>query len=412
MEQQQDAPTEFFDIAIAGAGPAGVLAALSLGALGFKTICAGPAFSPDPERPDTRTTALMAGSVDLLKSLGVWEECAPFAAPLKALRMIDDTGRLLRAPDVYFSSEEIGPEPFGYNISNRPLMQVLHRRLESAPNARYIASEGVVEATPGADRVVLRLKEGRVIEARLAVGADGKESLCREAAGIGVQRWRYDQTAIALNFHHSEPHNFTCTELHRPAGQFTMVPLPGNVSSLVWVERPAEASRLMSLSDAAIASEIETRSYGLLGRVSKIEPRAAFPLSGLFARSLGRRRIALAGESAHVAPPVGAQGLNLGFRDVEALTACLNEARTQGRDIGADGVLEKYTKARRGDVFTRVLAADVLNRTLTTGFFPFQVMRGAGLSLLKSVGPLRRFVMREGVEPQFTMLSALTRAPW
>jgi 2-octaprenyl-6-methoxyphenol hydroxylase len=410
--EQQNAQTESFDIAVAGAGPAGLFATLNLGALGFKTGCAGPAFSPDPEHPDTRTTALMAGSVDLLKSIGVWEDCAPHAAPLKALRMIDDTGRLLRAPDVYFSAEEIGPEPFGYNISNRYLVRALHKHLETAPTASYLASEGVVDVAPGTDRVILRLKEGRAIEARLAVGADGKESLCRETAGVGVQRWRYDQTAIALNFHHSEPHNFTCTELHRPAGQFTMVPLPGNVSSLVWVERPAEAARLMSLSDAAIAAEIEKRTYGLLGKVGEIEPRAAFPLSGLFSKSLGRNRIALVGESAHVAPPVGAQGLNLGFRDVEALSSCLREAQARHGDIGSDKVLEDYTRARRGDVFTRVLAADVLNRTLTAGFFPFQVARGVGLSLLKSVGPLRRFVMREGVEPQFTMLSALTRAPW
>lgn len=412
MKQQNDAQNEVFDIAIAGAGPSGLFAALSLGGLGFKTICVGPAFSPDPERPDTRTTALMAGSIDLLKSIGVWEELAPFAAPLKALRMIDDTGRLLRAPDVYFSAGEIGPEPFGYNFSNHHLVRILHKRLEAAPNASYLASEGVTDIAPGADRVALRLKEGRTLEASLVAGADGKDSLCRQTAGIDIQRWRYDQTAIAVNFHHTDPHNFTCTELHRPAGQFTMVPLPGAVSSLVWVERPTEASRLMSLSDAAMAAEIEKRSYGLLGRVTKVDPRAAFPLSGLFAKSLGRNRIALVGESAHVAPPVGAQGLNLGFRDVEALCSCLREARAQGRDIGADRTLDDYTKARRGDVFTRVLAADMLNRTLIAGFPPFQLARGVGLSLLKSVGPLRRFVMREGVEPQFTMLSALMRAPW
>jgi 2-octaprenyl-6-methoxyphenol hydroxylase len=411
-EDHKDAHTERYDVAIAGAGPAGLFAALNLGALGLRTICAGPAFSPDPEHPDTRTTALMQGSVDLLRSIGVWGECAPFAAPLKALRMIDDTGRLLRAPDVYFSSQELGPEPFGYNMSNRHLVRILHERLDADPNASYLASEGVVAVEPGADSVTLRLKEGRAIEARLVIGADGKNSLCRDAAGIGVQRWNYDQTAIALNFHHSLPHNLTCVVLHRPAGQFTVVPLPGNVSSLVWVERPDEAARLMALSDTAIAAEIEKRTQRMLGKVGQIEPRAAFPLSGLVAKSLGRNRIALVGESAHVAPPVGAQGLNLGFRDVEALTTCLRDAAVHHRDIGADAVLDAYTRARRGDVFTRVAAADMLNRTLIAGYLPFQLMRGAGLTLLKSVGPLRRFVMREGIEPQISLLSVLGRGPW
>lgn len=413
QQDHSSTPTERVDIAIAGAGPAGLFAALELGALGFSTLCAGPAFSPDPDHPDTRTTALMAGSVDLLRALGVWRDCEPYAAPLKALRIIDDTGRLLRAPEVHFSAEELGPEPFGYNISNRHLVRVLHERLARDANARYRASAGVVSVTPSAHSVSLRLKDGAVIEARLAVGADGKDSLCRETAGIAAERWRYDQTAIAINFHHSRPHNFTCTELHRPAGQFTLVPLPGDASSLVWVERPAEAARLMALDDAAIAAEIEERSYGLLGRIEQVEARSAFPLSGLFVRRMGASRIALVGESAHVAPPVGAQGLNLGFRDAQALAACLREAGVQGRDIGSDQTLDQYTRARRGDIFTRVLAADMLNRTLIAGSFPFQLARGAGLSLLKAAGPLRRFVMREGVEPQLSLLSALSRgAPW
>ena len=394
-----DPQTTSVDFAVIGAGPAGLTAALALSLSGSRVICAGPPFGAVTGRPDTRTTALLACSVQLLENLGVWQDCAESAAPLEAIRIIDDTARLFRGPDIEFRAEELGDGPFGYNIPNSSLVAQLRRRAEDLPNLELIDTAGATDVRPTAESVRIELQEGRTILARLAVGSDGRRSLCRQAAGIGTRSWRYDQTAMACNFDHSEPHANVSNEFHRPAGPFTTVPLPGRASSLVWVERPDEAERLMALPEPKFAEEIERRTHGLLGSVTGVGPRAAFPLSGLTADTLARRRIALVGEAGHVIPPIGAQGLNLGFRDAAALSDHVTAALAGGSDPGAETVLDAYNRSRRSDVATRTVAVDLLNRSLISEFLPFQAARGLGLHLLNTIGPLRRLVMRQGLAP-------------
>ena len=128
------------------------------------------------------------------------------------------------------------------------------------------------------------LPSGSVLAARLVVGADGRQSLCRQAAGISARTWGYEQSAVACTFSHQRPHRGISTEFHRPAGPFTVVPSPGNASSLVWVERPSTAEALAALPEPDFRAALEERLQGLLGGVGDIGPRAVFPLSGLIGR--------------------------------------------------------------------------------------------------------------------------------
>ncbi len=407
MIEQQD-KAEFgadgpFDVAVVGAGPAGLSAALALAGVGAKTLCAGPPFNPDPARPDTRTTALLAGSVRLLENIGVWPNCASAAAPLEAIRIIDDTGALLRAPEVAFQAAELGLEAFGYNIPNAALVAAMEARAHDLANLSYVRTSGIERVEPEADTVRLSPAEGGAIETRLVAGADGRRSICRQAAGIGTRSWTYDQAAIACNFDHDRPHAGTSNEFHHAAGPFTTVPLPGRSSSLVWVDRPAEIERLMALDDEAIARAIERNLHGLLGPVNHVGPRAAFPLSGLSATKLAANRIALIGEAGHVIPPIGAQGLNLGFRDAATLAENVASALAEGADPGSDKLMWAYNRARSRDVTSRTYAVDILNRSLLSDVLPVRLARGLGLHLLKSIAPLRQFVMRQGLAPTADM---------
>jgi 2-octaprenyl-6-methoxyphenol hydroxylase len=389
-----------YDAAVIGAGPAGLTAAVALASTGCRTAIAGPPFNPDPARPDTRTTALLHGSVQLLKNTGVWDLAREHAAPLEVIRIIDDTNRLLRAPEVAFDSAEIGGEPFGYNIENTALVAALRTHAGTLSNLDFIDTAAATSIAPDSGGVLVTLKEGRTFSAHLIAGADGRNSLCRKAADIKTSSWRYDQMAIACNFSHTEPHLNASNEFHRPSGPFTTVPLPGENSSLVWVETPDEAKRLLALPDAAIAQEIEKRLQGCLGTISNVGPRASFPLSGMKVDKFAASRIALIGDAAHVIPPIGAQGLNLGFRDAAALAQCAGTALENDNDPGGPDVIKAYNRARRTDVSSRTLAVDLLNRSLISGFLPVQVARGLGLHLLSEVGPLRRLFMREGLAPE------------
>ena len=379
------------EVAVIGAGPAGLVCAIALASAGVDTLVIAPS-----RQVDNRTTALLAGSVTALATIGVWDRCLPNAAPLRKIRLIDDTRRLLRAPEILFDAAEIGLEAFGHNIENQHLLGSLEARAADLKIARIAAPALAVKS----DETGVTIEHARgIARARLVIGADGARSLCRAAAGIGSQRRTYPQAALTLNLGHERDHENISTEFHTESGPFTLVPLPGRRSSLVCVLDPKTAQSVGAMTDATLAEYIERRAHSLLG-LMHVEPgRGLFPLAVETAESAARGRIALVGEAAHVLPPIGAQGLNLGLRDSATIAEVVADARRENLDIGAPEALARYAAHRRADTTSRTFAVDVLNRSLLTGFIPAQATRGLALYLADRIDPLRHTLMREGVTP-------------
>ena len=247
--------------------------------------------------------------------------------------------------------------------------------------------------------MTIELAEGRTIGAALAVAADGRASIARTAAGIATRSWSYGQTAIAATFRHSRPHAGITTELHRRAGPLTTVPLPGNASSLVWVEEPAVAARLAALDDAAFLAELAARLQGLLGSLSDVGPRAVLSAFAASAPCAWAR----AASPWSVSPRTSfRRSARKGSTSACAMRRPLPSASplpARGvRTSAAHATLEAYHAARAADVLGRTISVDLLNRSLLSDFLPVQALRGLGLHLLANVGPLRRLVMRGGME--------------
>ena len=382
------------EVAVVGGGPAGLTVAVALAGAGVPTAL----IAAQAGARDNRTTALFTSSVAALEAIESWQGCRAQAAPLKTLRIIDDTGRLWRAPEVRFEAADIGLEAFGWNIENRYLVAALEARAQALPALQRISAEAAAVDIDDSG-VTVTLAGGGAVTARLAVGADGRRSICRSAAGIETQAWTYPQTALTFNLRHSRRHDNISTEFHSPEGPFTLVPLPGLRSSLVCVVAPDEAAQLLALDPAGRDAEMERRSHSILGRIEAEPGHGAFPLAVENARRFAAKRVALIGEAAHVIPPIGAQGLNLGLRDAATIAELVVEARRNGADVGGRDVIDSYDRLRRIDVATRTAAVDLLNRSLLTDFLPIQGLRGIGLYMLERIGPLRRALMREGIDP-------------
>ncbi|MBN9597652.1 MAG: UbiH/UbiF family hydroxylase [Afipia sp.] len=388
--------SQIHQAAVVGGGPAGLATAIALAQAGVDTVL----IARRSPYADNRTTALLGGSVDFLDSLGVWPRCSADAAALSTMRLVDDTHRLIRSPEVKFSSDEIGMEAFGYNIENRLLMVAMESRAAELSNLTRIDDEAQ-SVSAGEVSVTVITKQGQSLTAALVIGADGRHSLCRETAGIGVKRRDLGQSALTLNVTHTRPHGNCSTEFHTESGPCVFVPLPGNRASIVWVVRPDEAARLQALDDDALALAAEKQSHSIFGKLTVAPGRHVFPLAIENPDTLAAKRIALVGEAAHVLPPIGAQGLNMGLRDAADLAETVRDALLMGNDPGGEAVLQHYARARRADVFSRTFAVDMANRTLLSDFLPAQSLRAAGMHLLDRVGPIRRLAMREGLSPSW-----------
>ena len=394
---------EQYDIAVIGGGLAGSVTALAAAAEGWRVAF----IAPQPPRQDGRTTALLSESIDLLTRLGIWEDIRPVSAPLRTMRILDGTTRLFRSPPVSFRSSEIDLDAFGYNIPNQPLFDVLQAATRGSDLIDRFESP-MLEAEQSDDLVRLVLEDGSEITALAALAADGRGSRMRDAIGIRVKTWSYPQTALVLNFSHTIAHADTSTEFHTERGPFTQVPLPGKRSSLVWAVKPEEADGIGSLPRDELNAEVESRMRSILGAVQVEGDVQAWPLSSLIAESFGKGRTMLVGETGHAFPPIGAQGLNLGLRDItQAIQAIIDAGGPQN----APQAVRAFNRRRRVDVTSRTAGVDLLNLTLLSSFLPVQALRAGGLAALSAFPPLRLLAMREGMTPGWRKNRSGTATP-
>jgi 2-octaprenyl-6-methoxyphenol hydroxylase len=377
------------DVAVVGAGPAGLVAAclLAEGGLGVCLV------SQAREGDDPRTVALMRPSIRLLKHLRLWP--ASDAEPLWRLRIVDDVGSPFPAEPVTFDAHELGDEPFGWNLPLAPLIERLERKAE-ASGVSAIRADAVALSVQ-AKSVEIDLGSQDKVSAKVLLAADGQASRMRAQAGIAILDWAYDQAAIAASFSHSGPHRDTSLEYHKPHGPLTTVPMPGGRSGLVWMERPGRAESLCAMPAEDFAKELQAALHGDLGRVSDVGPRKLFPMRGLTAVAFAKNRTFLIGEAAHLAPPLGAQGLNLSLRDAATAAELIVEAARGGADPGGAPVLEHYDRARRRDVLPRQGVVDAVNRTLLAEWVLPHELRALGLAVGSALAPLRRRIMQAGM---------------
>jgi len=250
-----------------------------------------------------------------------------------------------------------------------------------------------LEVTPGSACVTL--SDGRVLTAPLVIGAEGRGSIVREAAGIGVVGWGYGQSGVVVTVALEEDHQGVAHEYFLPGGPFAILPLTDQRASLVWTERTAQAEALRGARPEIIHAHMQRRFGDFLGRPAIQGPVFVYPLSLSLAERMSALRIALLGDAAHGVHPIAGQGLNLGLKDAAALAQVLLEAARNGEDIGSETVLERYGAWRRFDNVMLAAATDVFTRLFSNDLAPVRFLRGAGLAVVNTLAPARKFFMRE-----------------
>jgi 2-octaprenyl-6-methoxyphenol hydroxylase len=384
------------DVLIAGGGFAGLALAIALrDGLGdnFAVIVVDPALA-SAQSKDPRASAIAAAARRMFEAVGAWQAVETQAQPI--LDMVVTDSKLddaVRPTFLTFGGDVEEGEPFAHMIENRHLIDALVvRAREAGVELRAGAVTGFVAGPRGID---VQFKDGSDMSARLLVGADGAKSAVREAAGIAIHGWDYDQSAIVTTVAHERDHNGRAEEHFLPAGPFAILPLTGKRSSIVWTEMKSEAERIVALPDVEFHAELEKR-FGLkLGDIEVAGPRRAFPLGLFTARSFIADRVALIGDAAHIIHPIAGQGLNMGLRDAAALAEVIADAARLGLDPGGADVLERYQRWRRFDTMSMGVATDGLNRLFSNESDALRIVRDVGLGLVERMPALKRVFIRE-----------------
>ncbi len=386
------------DILIAGGGIAGLSAAARLGTDGHRVTLVDPAPPVISGHGDLRTTAFFQPAIATLDHAGAWQGMADAGAPLRVMRIIDAGGVAREVRETAdFTPQSTGHDVFGWNIPNVAARESLLARLAEIPSVRLLHSARVEGWVSRLDHAIVRLSDGTSLSARLVVAADGRDSTLRELAGLPWRRWDYGQSALVFAVTHPNPHDGVSTEIHRTGGPLTLVPMPDQEgrpsSSVVWLVPSARVAELMALDDAELGAVLTGETMDLYGPLEIAGPRAVWPMISQVALRLTARRLVLVAETAHVMPPIGAQGLNTSLHDIETLARLVDGAD----DPGADDLLATYQRRILPRTLARVAGIDLLNRAAQAEAQPIRDLRRLGLSAISHVPFLNRLAVRAGM---------------
>ena len=385
------------DIAIIGGGLNGPALAIALAKQGLsvtvidslpETVRKNAAF-------DGRAYALAMASVRLLRAIGVWQRVEDHSQPMLEIKVSD--GRAGEGPSpffLHFDHAEIEEGPMGHMLEDRYLRRAFLEAMKDEPKITQLRDTVVAQEVVSGGMSVT-LESGKTLSCQLVVGSDGRASGTAQRAGIKRTGWGYGQTALVAAIAHELPHNGVAHQFFMPPGPLAILPLPGNVSSIVWSETDETAARFAALSDADFMEVLRPRFGDFLGDIKLLGKRFTYPLNLTLANHFVGERVALIGDAAHGMHPIAGQGLNAGLRDVAALAQVLDEARKRGEDIAARDVLARYQQWRRFDTATLALVTDATNKLFSNDNPILRFGRDLGMGAINAMPTLRRSFIRE-----------------
>lgn len=383
------------DVAIVGGGFVGGAIAVALADAGLEVLVIdrdAPEAQTAPEF-DGRSSAIAAAPRRLLDRLGIWQGVAAEACPIEDIRVADGGSPLF----LHYGRDEVGAPALGFMVENRHLRMAVGERVRETQGITIMAPAALSSMETDDTGAALTFENRPTVRARLVIGADGRQSFVRQAAGIGLTRRQYGQTGIVCTVAHRHPHHNAAHEHFFPAGPFAILPLTRNRVSIVWTERTAVAEQILALSAGPFLEELSERLGDFLGDLEVVGPRWSYPLALQYAETITGPRMALAGDAAQAMHPIAGQGLNLGLRDAAALAEVVIDAARLGLDIGAAATLARYRRWRRFDSHLMLALTDGLNRLFSNDLPGVRGARDAGLALVHRTGPLKTYFMRHAM---------------
>ncbi|WP_058911691.1 3-demethoxyubiquinol 3-hydroxylase [Entomohabitans teleogrylli] len=380
------------DVAVVGGGMVGAAIALGLARQGFQVAVienSPPAAFVPGSQPDVRISAISCASVRLLEALGVWPQvqamrCHPYT------RL--ETWEWQQA-HVVFDARELALPELGFMVENSVLQRALWQALEAHPQVTLWCPAELTAMSAGDGGRTLHFADGRSLRAALVVGADGAHSRIREWSGIGIHAWEYQQACMLITVRCDAAPGSATWQAFTPTGPHAFLPLFEHWASLVWYDTPARIRQLQALSLEQLSEQIHAVFPSRLGTVTPVA-HGAFPLTRRHALKYVLPGLALVGDAAHTIHPLAGQGVNLGYRDVDALLDVLGRARQKEEAWWDAPVLKRYQRRRQADNFLMQSSMDLFYAGFSNDLGPVKVLRNMGLMAAQRAGAVKRRALK------------------
>ena len=386
------------DIIIVGGGLNGSLMAIAAANIGFSTIVLD---SKDNEasaenRFDGRSYALALSSVRLLKNLDIFEDIIDKSQPILDIKILD--GKLVQGPSqfsLHFDNNEIHDGPMGQMVEDRFIRKALFSKINKNEQIDYKFNSKVIEHKKQVGSISVTLDNGKKLNTKLLVGADGRNSELANRADIKKSGWKYNQSALVCAIEHEADHNGVAWQYFMPSGPLAVLPMTGKRSCIVWTEQNANAKAINLFDETRYTKILAARLGNFLGKFKIIGDRHTYPLELSIADRFIDERLALIGDAAHSVHPIAGQGLNAGFKDIAVLAHIIQDAHHRGEDLGSLGVLKRYEEWRRFDSAQLAYSTDLFNKLFSNENEALCLARNIGLKLLDSIPVAKRNIIKE-----------------
>ncbi|MEZ9527279.1 2-octaprenyl-3-methyl-6-methoxy-1,4-benzoquinol hydroxylase [Enterovibrio norvegicus] len=378
-----------FDIIVVGGGMVGAATALGFAKQGKRVAMVereAPTLFSSEQPMDLRVSAISPSSVSLLKSLKVWDAVLKMRlCPYRRLETWDHPDCRIR-----FNSDSMDLMELGFIVENRVLQLALWEACEAHANLTLFCPNTIKTMWAEHDGHAVELDNGDKLQGRWLVGADGANSRVRDYANIGVTAWDYRQHCMLVSVQTELPQQDITWQWFTPEGPRSFLPLPGHQGSLVWYDKPERIKQLCAMSPGALKQEILSHFPPELGGIDVIT-QGAFPLTRRHAQRYYNKSVVILGDAAHTINPLAGQGVNLGFKDVDALLDVVADAGTEWADTA---VLAAYERKRKPDNLLMQAGMDVFYGGFSNDIVPLKLLRNIGLKLAENSGPIKTQVLK------------------
>lgn len=384
-----------FDIAIIGAGFAGLSTAISLSEISPNlsiSLIEKTDFLAKKKDSDGKNFAISNNSIKLFQKINIWDNLKDKSGPIKDIIISDKNSPF----KLFFHNDDIeNSEQMGVILKSHDIYNELCNKIKSQKNIQIFSPNSYQDINFSEEESEIIFDNSSKILAKLIIIADGRKSYFREKFQIETNYKHYNQTALVFDIKHSDDHKNIAYEKFFPEGAFAILPLKDQKkSSIVWMVKTSMKDIYLKFDKENLNHQMQKKISNDLGKTEIISKIFSYDLELIYPKEFFYKKAILIADAAHAIHPIAGQGFNLGIKDIMILTDLIEQNFKIGENINSDELIAKYNKFAKFESKKMILATDNLDKLFSNNILPVKIARDLGLAITEKIPKLKKLFIK------------------